>query len=105
MNKTKLFYQAFTNSVGVLVYCGLVACLMTYGNRFFGQINGPFGIAAFLLLFVLSAAVVGSLVLGRPIILYLDGKKKESLVLFFYTVGILFVFTAVILGIFAILNK
>ena len=105
MDKAKLLSQAFVNSLGVLVYCGIVSYLMTNGNKFFGQINGVFGAVGFLLLLVLSTAIVGALVLGRPLMLYLDGKKKESLVMFSYTLGILFVFTAIILGLFAILNR
>ncbi|NIM46902.1 MAG: hypothetical protein GTN40_01955 [Candidatus Aenigmarchaeota archaeon] len=48
---------------------------------------------AFLLLFTLSAAVVGGLVLGKPIYLFLSGQKKESLKTALYTVGWLFIIT------------
>lgn len=46
-----------------------------------------------LLLLILSATVTGSLVLGRPILWYLDGKKKEAVSLFVATVGFLFLIT------------
>jgi len=50
-----------------------------------------------LTLFVLSAAVTGALVLGRPILLYLDGKKAEAVRFFGYTLGWLFVFLMALL--------
>jgi len=45
-----------------------------------------------LLLFIISALVTSSLVLGKPIHLYLSGKKREAFVLLFATVGWLVVF-------------
>lgn len=52
---------------------------------------------AFLMLFVFSAALTGSLVFGRPIIWYLDGRKKDALLLLVYTMSILFLITIVII--------
>ncbi|MFA6917864.1 MAG: hypothetical protein WC285_03455 [Candidatus Gracilibacteria bacterium] len=43
-----------------------------------------------LMLFVFSAALTGTLILGKPILLYLEGKKKESVSLLAYTLGIFF---------------
>jgi hypothetical protein len=43
-----------------------------------------------LLLFVFSAALTGILVFGRPIIWYLDGKRRESLLLISQTLAFLF---------------
>ena len=105
MNKIILLKQALINSLGTLVYCGLIAYLMINGEELFGKANSIFGVVAFLMLFVLSAAIVGSLVLGRPIIYYLDGKKKESIFLLIYTIVVLFLFTAVILGLFVLGNR
>jgi len=48
-------------------------------------------------LLVLSAAVTGSLVFGRPIIWYLNGSKKEAFRLLGWTLGSLFVFTALLI--------
>lgn len=47
-------------------------------------------------LFTLSAAIMGYLFCYQPLILYLDGKKKEAVKLFLQTVGI---FALGILGI------
>lgn len=48
-------------------------------------------------LLVFSASLVGALIFGRPILWYLDGKKKEAVSLFFYTLGIFFAITIVVL--------
>lgn len=102
MNKIILLKQGLINSLGTLLYCGLVAYLMINGEGLFGKISGVFGVMAFLMLFVLSAAIVGSLVLGKPIIYYLDGKKKEAILLLIDTIVILFILTAIIFGLFAL---
>lgn len=44
-----------------------------------------------LLLLVFSALVTGVLVLAKPLMLYIDGKKKEGVKLLFYTGLSLFV--------------
>ncbi len=55
------------------------------------KILAPIG---FLMLFVLSAAVMGVLIFGSPAMLYIDGKKKESAQLLGWTVGSLAAITA-----------
>jgi hypothetical protein len=42
-------------------------------------------------MFVFSALVTGYLVLGKPIMMYMDGQKKEALRLLFYTGAFLFI--------------
>jgi hypothetical protein len=49
-----------------------------------------------LLLFVTSAAITGFLVFGKPVMLYIDGKKREAVSLLGYTIGILFLITLVV---------
>lgn len=89
--KKELLKSALLNSFGVYVYVLLVALFMTHANALLGTNDTLFSIVAFLILFVLSAGVVGGLVLGKPVILYLDGKKKDSVALVFYTLFVLFV--------------
>ena len=90
MDRKEITKQAVTNALGVYVYVLLVALLMWQGNALFGTEDTMLSMAAFLMLFVLSAGVVGTFILGRPILLYLDGKKKEAVTLFANTiVGIL----------------
>jgi hypothetical protein len=47
--------------------------------------------ALMLILFVFSAAFTAAMILGRPILWYLDGKKKEAVSLFIWTLGCFFV--------------
>lgn len=83
--------QAFLHSLGVVAYIIVVSCLMFNVERIFGgQEDTVLAPAAFLLLFTLSAAIVGLLVFGRPVMLYLDGKKKEALNFAGTTIGFLF---------------
>jgi len=56
-----------------------------------------------LLIFVISATVMGYLVLGKPILMYLDGAKKEAVKLFYLTLSWLVVIAAIIFSILAIL--
>ena len=50
-------------------------------------------------IFILSALITGSLVLGKPILLYLDGQKKEGITLLFYTmIGLAIILALVILA-------
>ncbi|MCX6794623.1 MAG: hypothetical protein NTY31_01295 [Candidatus Falkowbacteria bacterium] len=85
MKNSKLIGAAILNSLGVTIYVFLVAQIMNNGEKIFGKMAGPFAPVAFLLLFVFSALMTGGLILGRPIILFLDGQKKEGLKLLFYT--------------------
>ena len=80
----KIIKQAFLLALGQGLYISLVALLMFTVGRLFGDKPDPPIIApiAFLLLFVISAAVSGALILGKPLMWYLDGQKKEALQLF-----------------------
>jgi hypothetical protein len=90
---------ALLHALCTAIYVSLVALFMQNGERIFGKMDNLFGPVAILLIFVLSAAVTGSLVLGRPILMYLDNRKAEALKMFFYTLGWLFVILAVIIGV------
>ena len=91
INKT-----AFLNAFLLVVYVAGVSVLMENGGVIFGEkpILGPVGI---LLLFTLSAIVVGTLVLGKPLTLYLDGQKKDAVALFGRILTWLAAFTALTL--------
>ncbi|MFA5925412.1 MAG: hypothetical protein WC831_00595 [Parcubacteria group bacterium] len=90
----QLIKLGFLCALGEAVYIGLVALLMSGAERFFGNApdNKILAPITFLLLFVLSAAVSGALVLGKPVLMYMEGKKKEALTLFSFTLLWLFVF-------------
>jgi hypothetical protein len=71
----------------VLVYISAVAWLMSNGEALFGEEESFLVPVAMLMLLVLSAAVMGLLVFGRPILMYLDGKKREAVTFLGYTLG------------------
>lgn len=86
MNKN-LLQRSFLHVLGVVLYVFLVGIFMENGEKLFGEVDGPLAPVLFLSLFVLSAAVTGSLILGKPILLYIDGQKKDAIKLFFYTLS------------------
>ncbi len=94
--KTNIIGRAVLHAIATAVYVGLVALLMSNAEQLFGKQENFWGPLAFLLLFVLSATITGSLVLGRPFLLYLDGKKEEAVKFFLLTVGFLLAITIVI---------
>ncbi|MDP2685385.1 MAG: hypothetical protein Q8P20_10235 [bacterium] len=60
------------------------------GDAFENKSNNFWTPVLILMLFVVSAAITGSLVLGRPIYLYLNDQKKEGLLFLTYTIAWLF---------------
>lgn len=91
MKNSKLLLFSLTHALGVAVYIIGVSFIMRNAEKIFGKMDNFFGPVAFLLLFVLSAAVTGALTLGRPVLLYMDNHRAEAIKMFFYTVGWLFV--------------
>lgn len=82
----KLISRSLLNVLGTIAYVSVVATMMKNGEKIFDNINQTTGPIAFLSLFVLSAAITGSLVLGKPVVLYLNGEKNEAVKMFIYTV-------------------
>ena len=87
---------AWINALATSAYIVLVASFIyILGNAFPGPDKTILIPIAMLLLFVFSAAFTGFLVFGRPVMWYLDGKRKEAIFLLFYTLAILFIITLV----------
>jgi hypothetical protein len=92
--KKNIFKYACINSLLTALYIAFVASFLFYVPTYFDFVDKPdtvFAPIMMLMLFVFSAAVTASLVLGRPILWYLDGKKKEAVNLFFYTLAFFFI--------------
>lgn len=100
--KKSLVSLSFFLALGEGAYISLVALIMRNANKIFGQQPTILALVAFLLLFVLSAAVSGALILGKPILLYFENKKKEALELFCLILSWLFIFLVVLLLVLAI---
>ena len=101
----KAFQSSLLGVLGAIVYISVVSFVMTNGDRIFGRIEGSlFGPMLFLMLFVLSAMIVGVSLLGRPAYLFLTGKREEPITVLVYTILLFFILTALGFSIFAILN-
>jgi len=84
------------NAVVAAAYVMLVALFMTNIEAIVGPETGILGPTAFLLTFVISAAVMGVVVFGRPVIWYLDGRKQEAIRLVFYTIVSLIIIVLIV---------
>lgn len=104
MKNSKLPLLALLNSLGTLAYIFAVVFLINNVQKLFGQPGNFWGPVALLLLFVVSAAIVGLLVLGRPGLFYFNGFKKEGIILLIYTIVFLLIITSIIFSTLAILN-
>lgn len=103
--KSPILKFAALNAAGTALYITFVASLLFNASVtviFSGTKDTVLIPIAMLLLFVLSASVTSSLVLGRPIIWYLDGKKKEAVSLFVATIGFLFLIMFAVFSVIAI---
>jgi len=89
----KLLIQTLRNVTFVAVYVFFVSQIMQNGDRLFGEVDNMLAPFVFLLLFSLSAAVVGGLIFGQSIMLFLSGKKSESIKAAQYSVGWLGIYT------------
>ena len=101
MHPSTIKYAAVHALLAVL-YIALVACFLWNANNLFGKADTPFSTMAFLLTFVISAAVMGMLVFGRPLLWYLDGRKKEAVELALATVGCLIIIAALVFTLLAL---
>lgn len=87
--------RAFLNALGTAVYILLVVSFIFSLQRFSNTEDIILIPIAMLLLFVCSAAITGFLVFGKPVMLYLDGKKREAVVMLGYTICTLFFLTVI----------
>ena len=97
MKKSELLLKSFHQGILSVVYVFLVSLLIYGGGTIFGNGDNLWGPFAFLLLFVLSAAIMGVLVLGRQVLLYLEGKKKDAIKILLLTIGWIFLATFIFL--------
>ena len=90
--------MSIAHALGVLAYVSLVVSFMDNAQKLFGDDHPPITGVVALLVFILSALITGSLVLGKPLTLYLDGKKTEAVKMLFYTGASLFVLLLLAIG-------
>jgi hypothetical protein len=90
--KKKLVWQSLAAAIGEVAYVSLVALIMTNGEKFMRGNPGVLGGVYILTLFVISASVSAALIFGGPVLVYLEGKKKDAVKLFISTIGWLVLF-------------
>lgn len=100
----QLLLRTFRNTVLAAIYIFIVSQIMAHGQDWFGKLNNGLGPFVVLMLFTLSAAVVGGLVLGESFFLFLDNKKVASIKAAIYSVGWLGVYTVLGLLVLAIIR-
>jgi len=98
MKKNKIIPIALIHALAVFLYTLLVSWVMMNGDTWFGQMDGMVGPSLMLLLLIISATITGFLVLGRPIMLYLDKQKKDAIKFLGCTVGWLVLIVLLVMG-------
>jgi hypothetical protein len=93
--KKHIISVAFLHALAAAAYIALIVSVMVNGKFLLGDDKPPFTGIAMLMLFVLSVAVMFSLAFLRPILWYLDGKKKEAIQFFSWTFAFFFVLTVI----------
>lgn len=94
---TSLFKKAAVNASGVLAYVLVLTWFMNHGKRFVGSQPPEWIIGSLMLIvFVTSACITGGLVLGLPIMMYIDGQHRQAVKLLTYTVICLIVVVALL---------
>ncbi len=84
--------QAALNASGTALYIAGVGTFLQNAGKVFGE-NTPdtwLTPIAMISLFVFSAALTAYLMLGKPVLWYLDGRKKDAVSLFQWTLLIFF---------------
>ena len=92
--KNNIIKNAVLNALATAAYVVAVASFLFYAPKMFeSETKTVLVPIAMLMLFVFSAAMTGLLLFGRPAFWYLDGKKKEALLLLIYTLVIFLLIT------------
>ena len=81
---------ATINAALTALYISAISSFLFYIPKIFDNTKPDTVLAPIMMLslLVFSAAFVGALIFGKPILWYLDGKKNEAISLLFYTLGV-----------------
>jgi len=98
MKTQKIILWGLIDAVGVAIYVALVAFFLSNAEKIFGPDEPKSFLipSAMLMLLVISAAITGSLVFGRPVYLIYTGQKNAGFKMFFYTLGFLGLITVMV---------
>ncbi len=102
MKKSQVILHSLFHSLGVLAYIGCVTLFMQnfVVNGSLDNIPAPLAMIGMLTVLVISVAMMAVLIFARPIYLYFNGLKKESIQFLIYTIGwLLLIFIIVFSGV------
>jgi len=85
MKKYKLSSYGLFQALGIVLYCAIIASLLSYFGKLAVTPPELVGSTLILMLLVFSAAVCGTIVFGYPIYLALQNKIKVALQLLLFT--------------------
>lgn len=91
-NLKKITLGALVDAAITTAYIALVAWALINAEHIFAGAEPEDNLLipiVMLMLFVVSAAITGLAVLGKPIMWYVDGKRKEAIYLLGLTIGFL----------------
>ena len=106
MKKIEILRQAVINAFITAFYVILIASFIYLGGKWlFGSDNTILIPIAMLMLLVFSAAFTSFLIFGKPIMWYLDGRKREAFLLLTYTLFLFLIITLAVLFFLILLNN
>ena len=96
--KTNIIKNAGLNAVLSVLYISLIGSFLFYTPKIFDSEKPDTVFAPILMLslLVLSVAVMGILIFGKPLLWYMDNRRHDAVSLLAYTLGIFFVITLII---------
>ena len=95
--KLQPFTISLLQAAGLVLYVFLVANILQAGQQWFSlghAVHPVLGATFFLMLFVFSAIISASIVLGYPVLLFFDGKRSLAVRIVFGTAAWLILFLA-----------
>jgi len=97
--------KGILSGVVAIAYIVIVAIFISSAQRIFGPTSDPMlNITVFLTVFVFSAAFMAITLFGRPVMMYIDGQKKEAVALVGWSLGSFLVLGAIIAVIVAVIR-
>ena len=99
MVKSKIVLHSLGHALLVLGYISLVAFFINSLQGRFPAQDQLWMPISILLLIVFSVAVMAVLVFGRPVLLFLNGDKREAIHFFAYTLGWIFLLLIIVFSI------
>ena len=93
-----MYKNPLINALGAFTYIALIVSVMNFITRTLGgKPDSAFAPILFLSLLCVSVSIMACLFFYQPLLLIIDGKKKEAFTLFVQTVGIFGAMTGAIL--------